>query len=179
MLASSLQWVSVGRVFSVDPAHRTLRVQPYFNCESFVRKLDRLHLRLTSGKTCTAKIDQVRKHKEIWIIKVTSGVPRDVVADWKGAEILVDATNSLVDHLQAIPLETLIGFGVESCDGECLGRVSCIYRSSEQDTIEFESTYGKRILVPLLQDITFLGVDWERGTIKLGDFSPYTVEHEN
>ncbi|HOJ32457.1 MAG TPA: hypothetical protein PKY35_00045 [Candidatus Hydrogenedentes bacterium] len=179
MLASSLQWVSVGRVFSVDPAHRTLRVQTYCDCEAFVKKINRLHLRLTSGEICTAKIDQVRKHKETWIIKLTSGVPRDVVADWKGAEVLVEPTNGFFNQFRAIPLENLIGFVVESSNGECLGRVSCIYRSSGQDTIEFESTYGKRILVPLLQDITFWGVDWERGIIKLGDFSPYTVEHEN
>lgn len=180
MIASSLQWVCVGRVSSVDPAHRTLRVQTYCDSTTLVKKLDRLHLRLTSGESCTVKIDHVREHNEKVIIKVTSGVPRDRVADWKGAEVLVEARNWSVDHVRGIPLENLIGFGVVSPDDQRLGYVSCVYRSSEQDIVEFESTTGKRILVPLLQDITFFGVDWERGTIKLGDFLPYTVvEHEN
>ena len=169
-------WVPIAVVRSVNPARRELRVEPRPGYGHLLDAPGWVHV--ARGKTpLRCKVAEAAWHGEVAILRLAPGVPRDLAAGMKGAELVCAAETCAAPEAGLDDLESLTGMRVRLEDGSLLGTVSEVYAGRGNAAITVEKTGGGRVLLPVIEAL-IREVDGARGELRVGDIAPYAVHEE-
>lgn len=176
-MADREQWTTIGRVRSVNVVRRELRVEPApAHLHEF--EVDLAWLRLRGGgaeRPMRLRVASVRQGGGAVVVALAPGVPRDRVAEFRGADVVVAAAEAQPRPADVWTPAELSGLRVVARGGVALGSVQEVYEAAGQTTILVARVEGGTLAVPVI-DQAVDRVDMAAGCIELGDYGPYAVE---
>lgn len=167
----------IGRVRSVNPARRELRVTPLPGSAHVFERLEgwvtcaradgaEMRLRLLESKT---RDGDVR-------LRLAPGVTRDTVGGLRGAAVLWDQPMPPAED-GAFEPAALAGMAVETPDGRRLGVVTDTFETAANAALRVRREDGGTVLLPVAGAL-IREVDWSDRVIRVRDIAPFAVEEE-
>ena len=174
-MADREQWTVVGRVRSVNAPRRELRIEPLPGyAGAFDAELAWLRLRRGADDAPRRlPVAGLREGGGAKVVALAPGVPRDLVAGFRGAAAVAADVEARAEEAPAP--EALAGLAVVARGGAALGTVAEVYGGKAQATIAVARAGGGTLLVPVIAQAVER-IDLAAGVIELGDFGPYAVE---
>lgn len=172
-------FVEIGRIRSVNPAKRELRVTVAEDSSGALDAADFVEIERAGETPVRCKVEEVTHHGTEAVVALSAGVSRDLVRQWKGATVLGPsagaATPGESDPYAADPA-TYVGYKVYTAAGDFVGEVVDAFRTPAQGVLEIGRpggpATGKTVLVPLVPEIVTIETDASRlaiPTIELFD----------
>ena len=169
-------WVRAGKIRSVNPARRELRLTPTREVAGASANIAGARVILADGATVACKVEHVNATPDGWILTLGAGAPRDTVAAMKNAALevmLPKRKRSVPDELTA---EDWIGLNVVGADGARIGVIRGCIESRAHDILEIKRPDGQEFLLPAVEQ-TIESIDLETGQVTVGDMRPYVIDH--
>jgi 16S rRNA processing protein RimM len=167
-------WIEIGAVKSVNPARRELRILAVSGREHQFESVTWLRLAFPDGAVKRHRVETVRVNREGVIVMLAPGVPRDAVAEMKGASVVISEEERRPRPDGLWEPEDLLGLQVKDEQDRVVGVVSAVASSPAHDILEVELKEGGTMLLPVVDHVV-IGVDLEQGTLRVGDIGPYAV----
>ena len=168
-------WTEIGRVRSLNPQRREVRIKPVTAHEQAFQSAEWLYF-AQLGKTeplrCRVKALSLGKDKVVAVL--APGVPRDTVAELRGATVVVPSETAAPRRIEW-SIRGLVGMDVREEDGTPLGVVTEVYEGPANDAFCVARPGGGRITLPAI-DLVITDVDLDAGEITVADITPYAVE---
>lgn len=165
--------IVIGRVRSVTPGRRLLRVIPTRGGDRSFECLGWIYVaRPDEREAIRCRVTEVREEPGQFALTLSAGVPRDMVARMKGAEIVIAVEEGTAPQRTA---GDYIGLKAMDESGAEIGEVKAVELSPAHDVLEIEKVGGGAVLVPAIEQV-IASVDWDSGVIVLRDLTPFAVE---
>ncbi len=169
--------VCSGKVVSVRPDRREVRVDPVPGMEDRVQTDGWVWFRAVTGREWKCKVIGVRRTGQGVVITVSPGTPKDTIAQLRGAEALAPASPE--GELEPLyTLDDLRGLTVARGDGTIAGHVTDLYDGKAHAMAAVETPDGAERIIPLIPQVVE-SVDLEAGVITVGDLTPYSLSDED
>ena len=168
-------WVTIGRVRSVNPGRREVRIAVIPGHAHEFDHRDTLRVRAGRVEPVRCRLENLRDGGDLLIAAFAAGVPKDAVGAMRGAEIVLapgETTRPSNDDLRA---ENLPGLMVRDEDGAVLGRVVEAYASAAHAVVCVERPGGGRFLLPVIEQV-LVAVDFDARVLDVKDIGPHAVE---
>lgn len=172
------EWVQIGRVRSVNPGRREVRIAPAQDCEQAFAALRWLHLALRDGEKMRCRV-AVMRGGDAPVATLALGVPRDHVARMKGAAVLLERAEveaTIPEQRRRRPAITP-GMRVVGPDGAEIGVIKDIYKTGANEACVIEKTHGGVMLLPLIEQVV-AHVDPAAAVVQVSDIAPFAVDEE-
>jgi ribosomal 30S subunit maturation factor RimM len=165
--------IVIGRVRSVTAGRRLLRVTPAEGRRREFEGLEWIYVAPQNEReTIRCHVTEVREEPGQYALALSAGVPRDVVARMKGAQVVIAVKEGTAPERTA---DNYIGLKAVDESGHEIGVVSAVELSPAHDVLEIEKAGGGAILVPAIEQV-IASVDWDAGVMVLRDLTPFAVE---
>jgi len=169
-------WVHIGRVSSVHPLHRKLRIKTEpARAHEFA---DRTWLTVVppGAAPMRCRVAAVATFGAVVTVTLAPGVTRDSVGRMKGAAVVLRPEEQTRPP-RASDLRQWVGFRVMDPQGQCLGTVSAVYETHTNAAFEVERPNAATLILPAIEAVV-KAVDAACGTLVVGDIAPYGVTDE-
>lgn len=155
--------VVIGQVARPHGVRGEVRIRPFTESAASFNLFDRVYLRRPGRTEELTRIESVRVHKNVVLLKLKGIRSRDEAEEIAGAEVLIRR-----DWLPAVEEDEyywadLIGLSAFDEDGCCLGRVEKIL-STAADDILVVCGQGREVLLPFRTEV-ILEVDQAEGRL--------------
>ncbi|HNZ18992.1 MAG TPA: hypothetical protein PLB67_14015 [Candidatus Hydrogenedentes bacterium] len=167
--------VVAGKVHSVNPGKRQVRIQAAGGDVPDNAFLGRLRLRLTDGREIRPLVAALRRPKDWVVVEFTPGTPRDSVAGMRGAEVLWEADEEAIALLGRLEADALLGMRLVGPGAAGLGEVVGVLQTPVHAVLEVAGADGRGLLLPMVREVVER-IDWESGVILVGDIAPFAVD---
>jgi ribosomal 30S subunit maturation factor RimM len=171
----TMRTVVAGKVHSVNPGKRQVRIQPAGKDVPDEAFLGRLRLRLTDGRELRSLVAALRRPHGMVVVELTPGTPRDSVAAMRGAEVLWETDEAAVALLERREVDALIGMRLVGPDEAEIGEVVGALETPAHGVVEVRQPDGRNLLLPVIPEAV-KRIEWESGAIFVGDIAPYAVD---
>jgi 16S rRNA processing protein RimM len=171
-------WIHIGRVVSVNPARRELRIRPVPVHAGDFTEMGWVRVVLSDETEMRCRAESVRTTRTGVVVALTAGVTRDNVARMKGGSVVVGHERIKRRTDSGCHVSELHDMEVFDEEGNFLGAVKEAYPTGANDVIEVEQPSGKVIILPVIAELVET-VDVDRGRITVRDITPYVVEDED
>ena len=172
-------WLRIGKVRTVNPARRQVRVIPALDRCRFLETAQWVWVRRAGQQLSRCRVESVRRHGAEALVVFSAGVTRDAVAEMTGAELVVPKEEFVRRADAAYCANDLLGMQVvQATDESELGKVTCAYSAGGNEVIEWEAPDGRSVRIPLIEEVVE-EVMWDRGVLRVRDITPYAVEDED
>lgn len=168
-------WRETGRVRSVNPRTRELRVAIRAGLGYVFSDLSWIQFMEATGKPLRCKIASIKSDESVAVVVLAPGVSRDIVGRLKGVKVVVPVEEWPARSGVGWRLADLIGMKVMQSTGEVLGTVCEVYEGPANDAFAVARPDGSRCLLPAISAV-MMSVDADSATIITGDVSPFVVE---
>jgi len=171
------EWVQIGRVRSVNPGRREVRIAPAQDCGQAFAALTWLHLSLRDGERMRCRVAMMRGG-DAPVATLAVGVPRDHVARMKGAAVLLEraAVEATVPEQRQEPA-IAPGMRVVGPDGAEIGVIKDIYKTGANEACVIEKAGGGVMLLPLIEQVV-AHVDPGMAVVQVNDIAPFAVDEQ-
>ncbi|MFO7974532.1 MAG: hypothetical protein R6V12_07855 [Candidatus Hydrogenedentota bacterium] len=167
--------VVAGKVHSVSPGKRQVRIRPAAEDVPDKAFLGRLRLRLTDGREVRPLVATLRRPGEKVVVELTPGTPRDSVAGMRGADVLWETDEAAIALVGRLDVEALVGMRLVGPDDTAIGDVVGVLETPAHAVIEVKCPDSRSLLLPVIRE-TIEKIDWESGVILVGDITPFAVD---
>ncbi len=171
-------WIHIGRVVSLNPAKRELRIRPVPVHAGCFAEMAWVRVVLRAGTEMRCRVASVRVTETGILLALTPGVTRDTVARMKGGAIVLAREEVRRPAEGGYHVSELENMEVFDEEGNFLGTVKQVYSAGANDVIEVEKPTGKVMLLPVIAELVET-VDVDRGRIAVRDIAPYVVDDED
>jgi 16S rRNA processing protein RimM len=168
-------WRETGRVRSVNPRTRELRIAIRPGLGYVFVGLDWIQFQETPGRPLRCKVASIKSDDSVAVVALAPGVSRDIVGRLKGAKVVVALEDWPARPGTDWRLADLMGMAVIQSSGEVLGTVCEVYEGPANDAFAVARPDGTRCILPAI-DAVMLSVETETATIRIGDVSPFIVD---
>ena len=169
-------WIYIGRVRSVNPSARRLRIRPEAYHADRFDQVTRLGVILRDGTELRCKVESVCAVGGDIGVLLAPGVPRDNVGKMKGAAVMAPAAECGQGGVPDVHAEALRGFLVMNEEGAPLGRVAVAYETAAHGVVEIERPDGAVVLLPVVPEV-IVHIDLDRGVVvTVADIAPFAVQ---
>jgi len=168
-------WIPIGTVNAVNPARREIRIKPEPARKDQFNQVQWLRVTLREGAGLRCRVNQTRAAGGYVIVALNPGVPRDTIAQMKGAFVEAGLDEKRSAEAGALAVEELEGLAVVDGTGAVLGTVAAIYTAGGNDVLEVEAADGSRFRFPAIPE-AIEDVDLDRGRLTVGDLTPFRVD---
>jgi len=168
------EWVEIGRVRSVHPAKRTVRVTPHPARPHALGKPGWIRVMLRNGEVLRCKVERCDEGADM-ALALSPGVSRDDVAAMKGAPLVMPAEEVPPAPADFWHVTELVGMAVLAEDGAAIGTVAAVDEGMAQDWFTVETTDGKRLMAPAVPEL-IVAVNRDERRVTVRDLSPFAVE---
>lgn len=155
----------IGRIASVSPGSRTLRVEMTSSYVAYALSLSTLECEMKDGTLLKCRVASSKKSNDGVIVTVVPGVPRDTVAQLKKCAIVVPDVTGIRDT-QRYDAKELAGLSVINGAGESVGIVEAGFETSANGMMEVFLSKGGELLLPVVPEIID-SVDWDAKRLTL------------
>ncbi|MBP8132445.1 MAG: hypothetical protein KA184_22935 [Candidatus Hydrogenedentes bacterium] len=167
--------VEIGRVRSVAPGRRELRIRPAAGYTEAFQALASLRVVPPGHAEMRCRVEKTRRHGDDVIAALAAGVPRDAIGRMKGAAVVAAPGEVAPTASADLDVAALNGFRVTGADGAVLGKVTGAYETPANAAFVVQRPDGTRFLLPAIPEVV-KEVDLDEETLRLGDIGPYAVE---
>ncbi|MBX3178529.1 MAG: PRC-barrel domain-containing protein [Candidatus Hydrogenedentes bacterium] len=168
-------WIGIGRVRSVNPRAREVRVEVRAPYSGALGSPSWIGFARDPAPVLRCKVERVRGEGAVMVVVLGAGLPRDAVAGLRGAEALLAPDDIPVRSAGAWRIQDLLGMAVVAADGSVIGAVCEVYEGPANDAFAVARPDGTRCLLPAIGEV-ILGVDREARRIEVGDVTPFMVD---
>ncbi len=168
-------WVAIGRVRTVRPGHRQLRIEPLPGLETQFAAIRQIGFRRGGQEPALHGVVTVEVQTRYAVVTLGSGVSADAVAALRGADVVIAQADMKAPEAALPPAPAMQDFDVMDVSGKRLGRVTATYFSRGNSVIEIEEDGGGTALLPVSRT-TIERVDMERGAVIVFDMDPFRQE---
>lgn len=170
-------YVDIGRVRSVNPAKREVRVTVRAGYAGAYENLNWLELEPVDGERVRCQVTECRMRNSEAIVALSAGVSRDRVAVFKGARAMMPARDVPPPDPFEVRASEYDGFAVEDEHGARLGTVVGGMATPTHGVIEIETAPGESALAPVVPEVVS-EVDWDGRRLVLRDVERFRVEDD-
>lgn len=169
------EWIPIGRVRSVNPRSRELRVKVRDGYSYVFDDLAWIRFERAPGDVLRCKVTASKGDKSVAAVTLSPGVPRDVVGLLRGCVAVLAP-----DELPPPPggrsvLDDWLGLRVVLPSGESLGLVCEVFEGPANDAFAVQRPDGSRCILPVI-DAVVRAINIDGGMIEVGDVEPFVVE---
>lgn len=158
--ADFTEWVTAGRVVSVQPGRKRIRALPSDDDFAAMEKVECIATIKDGGGYQSFQVGSAERAGKALVMTLVGCSP-DEVAALKGKEILVPPGRARELEEDEYYWEDLIGMRVVGIGGEDLGEIRQIYQTGANDIYEVVNEAGAEILVPAVRSV-IKEIDTER-----------------
>ncbi len=163
-----MEYVAIGKIVDTFGVVGELKVTPYAPEEVF-EDLRRIFLKRVGGGYVPFKVESVRKHGNLYLVKFKGYNSLEDVKQFKGATLFLPEDELPERAEEEFYAYELVGMDVVTDKGKVLGKVKRVEDFGVYDMLILED---EKILIPFVSDIV-LNVDRERKRIEVkGDMLP-------
>lgn len=166
--------VVAGKVHSVNPGKRQVRIRPVAEDVPDEAFLGRPRLRLADGREVRPLVATLRKSGGAVVVELTPGTPRDTVAGMRGADVLWETDEAAIALLGRRDADGLVGLRLVGLDERVIGEVVGVLETPAHTVVEVKCPDGHGLLLPVIQE-TVETIDWKSGVIFVKDITPFAV----
>ncbi len=172
------EWVHIGRVRSVNPGRREVRIAPAPECGQAVAALTWLHLSLRDGERMRCRVERMRGG-DAPVATLAAGVPRDHVARMKGAAVLSEraVVEAIASQQQRRQPAITPGMRVVGPGGAEIGVITDMYKTGANEACVIKKADGGVMLLPLIEQVV-AHVDPGAAVMEVNDVAPFAVEEQ-
>lgn len=167
----------IGRVRSVNPARREVRVAPRHGYDRALAGRGEVEFVIEGGKRVTYAVETVEEQDRYVKVTLAAGTATDDVASLKGARVLADAAPEIPDNPFEIAAEEFEGFTVRGPDGSEVGVVAGGFNTRAHGVLEIKRPDGRPLLAPFVSEVV-AGIDLDRRAIVLRDVEAHLAEQD-
>ncbi|MGI6461502.1 MAG: hypothetical protein ACOX5J_15670 [Candidatus Hydrogenedentales bacterium] len=167
--------VVAGKVHSVNPSKRQVRIRTLDDDVPDDAFLGRLRLRLADGREIRPLVSALRRPEGWAVVEFTPGTPRDNVAGMRGAEVLWETDEDALAFRGRFVTDALRGMRLFGPGEVELGEVVAVLESSAHAVLEVKDRDGHSLLLPMVPEVVER-IDWESRSIIVGDIAPFAVD---
>lgn len=171
-------WTTIGRVVSVNVVKREVRIRLIAPETGIVDESMPLRFMPGGGKPIRCQAAAIRRIGGTAVAVLGPGVPKEMVAAFKGAEVAVPAGKAAMPRTELPSVEELTGMTVAGESGEIVGAVTGAFRTPAHAVIQVRQRDGSTFLFPVVAE-AIAGVDLERGVLTVRELAPYAVYDED
>ncbi len=164
-----------GKVHSVNPGKRQVRIQAAGEDVPDEAFLGRLRLRLTDGREVRPLVAALRRPQGAVVVEFTPGTPRDSVAAMRGAEVLWEVDEAALARMGQLEVDALVGMQLIGPEQVGIGEVVGVLETPAHAVVEVKCPDGRSLLLPVVREVV-QRIDWESGAIFVGDIAPFAVD---
>jgi ribosomal 30S subunit maturation factor RimM len=173
------QWLPIGRVRSVNVKRRELRIDPIPPHARDFEGAKTLRFApqdlAAQERPITCRILSMTLHGESVVATLAAGVPRDTVARFRHARVVIQPEARKPRSEDAWHPQELIGMRVVETPETVLGTVCKVYETDANAAAVIAKADGGEIVLPLLEQVV-ARVDWEVAVLFVHDIGPYAVD---
>lgn len=168
-------WLEIGLVVSVDAAKRVLRVKSVPRCGARFEGCRRVWLQANAQTPVPVRVARTRELGAVWMVELTPGISRDVVADFRKARVLVMAEPLGAGTEEFVPcLADLTGMSVVMPGEERLGEVFEVMDTPAGGVLRIALPDSRTAALPFTEAV-IASIDGASGVIHVVDPTPYLV----
>jgi len=169
-------WREIGRVRSVNPRNREVRVAVRKELAHAFDGLGWVHFAQPTEAPLRCKAVAVSSDGEVATVALAPGVSRDLVARLKGVPVVMapgdipprPGREWRLDELKEMVV-------VAEAAGDELGRVVEVHEGPANDAFTVKRPDGSRFILPAIPQV-LRSVDRDAGVITVGDLAAFVVE---
>lgn len=166
--------VEIGVVRSVQPGRREVRVEIEPLWREAMAGAEWLHVVPRGGPEQRCRVTQMRDAGDALVLTLAPGVPRDVLAGFRGARVLA-AEGMLESARPELAGPEWVGWTVLGPDGQACGSVAEVYVTPMNAAVTLMLADGRRRTFPVIPEV-IAQVDAAAGVIRLHDVDAYGVD---
>ena len=168
-------WTLIGRVRSVNPRSREVRVDVLGGFGRAFGAMNWIRFERGPEGPLSCKVASIRGDGEAVIVALGAGLPRDIVGQLRGARVIAMPEEIPARAGQDWRLEDLVGMVVVERGGAVFGAISEVYEGPANDAFEVTRPGGRKCVLPAIPEVIEV-VDREGRRIVIGDVGPFVVE---
>ena len=165
--------VLIGRIESVQPARREVRLTPPTRLRDVIAAAGWLTVTTAEGRALRCKVSGVRWHGDAALIALAPGVPRDTVANMRGLDAAIETVDAPQED-DGLDAAELMDMTVADEAGREIGKIVGVIDTPAHGVLEIERAGGDVAMVPAIPE-TIARVDWDAGRVTVRDLTPYAV----
>ncbi len=142
-----MDWVSIGKVVSVNFSRRELRLTPFTDHPDRFERLDFLHLLRKDGSGVDVKVGHVRTVGNKVCVGLAADEAAEVLETLRGAVAVVEESERFALPADEYYHDELIGLDVRDPAGRTMGRITAVYPFGHHDVFEVTAADGSEYLV--------------------------------
>ena len=169
--------ISIGRIASVNPARREIRVGVDHDDSPDTAALEWLYVGADRDTLVRFRVASARVAEQRLIVTLVAGVTRDAIAALKKIPVWVDANVLIPATSFNYPARQLMGFTLHGPRG-LEGTVTATLETRAHEVLEIETPAGDCILIPLIAE-WIEDIDWDQRVIVVSDLTPYAVHQQS
>ena len=171
------EWKVVGRVRSVNPRGRDVRVAATKGYAYVFADMAWIQFRRGGDEPLRCKVIRTRTNDESVIVELSPGVSRDVVGELRSALVVMAEEEIPPRPGQKVRLVELLGLRVVLPTGATLGTIGEVYEGPANDAFAVDRPDGGRSILPVIEAV-IESVDLDLGEVVVGDITPFVVEED-
>lgn len=158
-----LERFKLGQIVNAVGLKGETRVYPYTDYKERFDEIKELYI-----ENQLYIIEKVRYMGKVVVIKFSGIDDRTAAENLKGSFLYVDRKDARILEEDEFFIADLIGINVIDEDGNIIGILSDVIQNTSQDLYEIETTSGRKILVPAVEDfIIEINIKEHKMTIRL------------
>lgn len=167
----------IGRVRSVNPAKREVRVAPRPGFEGALNGRNEVEFVLRDGKHSVLAVQTVEEQDRYVKLTLAEGTSADDVASLRSAKVMADAVARKPGDPFKVAAAEYEGFAVEDLHGAAIGIVAGGFNTPAHGVIEIARRDGKSLLAPFVSEV-IAEIDWTKRRIVVRDAEAHMVEND-
>ena len=169
------EWIVVGRVRSVNPRGREVRVAAISGYAYVFANMAWIRFRRGGEDPLRCKVKRIRINDDNVIVELSPGLSRDIVGELRSTVVVMVEDEIPPRPGQKVRLVELLGLRVVLPTGATLGTIGEVYAGPANDAFAVDRPDGGRSILPVI-DAVVESVDLDRGEVVVGDIAPFVVE---
>jgi len=171
-------YVEIGRVKSVNPARREVRITPRAGYAAAFDKLNWLTTQGSGSGPARARLDRIETRGPDVVATLGAVVSRDSVAGMHRARVLLAESDAPDPDVFAMDPGDLKGCAVVDESGRTLGVVAGGFAARDNRVIEIERAGSASRIAPLIPGLV-VALDWSGRRLVVRDLDRHAVEHDS
>ena len=169
--------IEIGRVRSVNPARREVRVTPRRGYERALNGLREIEFAMDRGQRQTVAVETVEEQERCVKLTLAQGTSPDAVAALKSAKVLGEPGVTAAADPFRMDAAKFAGFAVVDMDGNAVGVVSGGFTTPAHGVIEIARHSATRVLAPFVPEV-IAHIDEDARVIVLRDIEAHLAEQD-
>jgi len=168
-------WIAIGRVRSVNPRSREVRVGVLGGYARAFDGMAWIRFRRGTEAPLRCKVASLRGDAGGVVVVLGPGLPRERVDGLRGATVLAEASEIPARPREGWRLADLAGLTVVKADGAVFGTIVEVYEGPANDAFAVDRPDGSRCLLPAIAEV-IRAVNLDGHTLEVGDVAQFIVE---